>query len=121
MLAVLTRSVQAEAGYTDLTGLDYSEPAIELARLVARSKGLMRAPAEDGADGDEEEDAPAVDLRLEVCDILAPGAADKYAAQFDLLCDKGTYDAISLHSPGAHLHAGAARTFSLPRTCQIRG
>lgn len=66
-------------GYKRLTGIDYSANAIELASQIA-------------ADQDMNIDYKVLDL-LDVNDIANKLAGKK----FDIVHDKGTYDAISLH------------------------
>jgi len=65
------------AGYSQLTGIDYSESAVQLARLVAADREA--AVTFQTADLLAEEAAPACLLR-----------------QYDVCHDKGTYDAVSL-------------------------
>src|SRR6266851_1331787 len=73
-----------EAGYEPpcLSGLDYSPDAVNLARMVARTRN---------SEG----------IAFHVCDFLselpppAPGHVDALGG-WDLLLDKGTYDAIAL-------------------------
>lgn len=70
-------------GYKHLTGVDYSANAIELAKRIA-------------ADQDMNISYAVVDL-LDANDI-----ADKFGGKkFDIVHDKGTYDAISLHPDNA--------------------
>ena len=78
-----------EAGYDTslMLGVDYSLDSIRLARLVAESHG-------------------AGGLAFEVADFLSGDAPRLPAmeageAEWDLLLDKGTYDAIALASAGA--------------------
>lgn len=71
----------SEEGYTSLTGIDYSEPAIQLAKAVAEQRGLPH-------------------IKYEVVDLLATGDdswVSKNEQQFDVILDKGTFDAISLN------------------------
>lgn len=63
----------ANNGFTNLTGIDYSENAIKLAKSVAEKN--------------------KVDINFEVNNIL-----DGLSRQYDIIFDKGTYDAISLSS-----------------------
>jgi SAM-dependent methyltransferase len=109
-----------EAGYASacLSGLDYSPDAVKLAQMVARARN-------DGSEG----------IVFHVCDFLSeesppahppaisPGSApgcsdinDALVGRWDLLLDKGTYDAIALgeknvdgRSPVAAYPARAAR------------
>ncbi|BFZ10353.1 hypothetical protein BsWGS_13392 [Bradybaena similaris] len=66
-------------GFTDLTGVDYSEGAVSLSRSITQKGGIT-------------------DIKFEVCDILLPASvADLCRCRhFDVCLDKGTYDAISL-------------------------
>ncbi|XP_076253055.1 EEF1A lysine methyltransferase 2 [Rhynchophorus ferrugineus] len=61
----------ANEGYTNLVGVDYSERAVILAQSIAENRGL--------------------NIKYSQCDILQ-GLNDVY----DIVHDKGTYDAISL-------------------------
>ncbi|CAG9765259.1 unnamed protein product [Ceutorhynchus assimilis] len=61
----------ARLDYKKLTGLDYSEPAIKLAKAIAEKDGL--------------------EIHYEVSDVLE-GLPNKY----DVIHDKGTYDAVCL-------------------------
>ncbi|CDS03151.1 hypothetical protein LRAMOSA00553 [Lichtheimia ramosa] len=66
-------------GYQQLTGIDYSEHAITLAKSVAKEQGREH-------------------IHYQVVDLLSiePGSwADSHS--FDIVLDKGTYDAISLN------------------------
>lgn len=66
------------AGYQNTTGIDYSHPSIDLARAIAKRRELG-----------EDEDT------FKVLDILKDDGG-KVENQFKIICDKGTYDAISL-------------------------
>eukprot|EP00250_Pteridium_aquilinum_P005465 c15551_g1_i2 orf=240-1352(+) len=68
----------AKQGFTNLTGTDYSEGAIELAKVVAVRNNYS-------------------DIKFMVDDILET----KLHSQFKLITDKGTLDAIGLHPEGA--------------------
>ena len=62
-------------GYTNLTGVDYSEKGIELAQKIAKDTGH--------------------NISFKVADLLTEkGIAD--LGQFRICHDKGTYDAVSL-------------------------
>jgi SAM-dependent methyltransferase len=123
-----------DAGYASacLSGLDYSPDAVKLARMVARAR-------DDGSEG----------IAFHVCDFLseeppparrppatspasAPGRSDLDALVegWDLLLDKGTYDAIALgekdatgRSPVAAYPARALRSLKengyLLITCKL--
>lgn len=67
----------AKKGFSDLTGADYSEGAINLARGVAQRDGFTN-------------------INFLVDDILE----SKLQKQFSLVVDKGTLDAIGLHPDG---------------------
>ncbi|GFO07459.1 protein-lysine N-methyltransferase mettl10 [Plakobranchus ocellatus] len=73
-----------EEDFMDLTGVDYSEAAIQLATDVAAKAGVT-------------------DISFEVCDILNEESVSNLIQEgkdkFDICLDKGTYDAISLHDP----------------------
>jgi SAM-dependent methyltransferase len=63
-----------------LLGIDYSEGAVQLAQSVAQSRNLMA-------------------ITFRVCDFLhenPPLLADDQNGAWDLILDKGTYDAIAL-------------------------
>lgn len=64
----------AEAGFANLTGVDYSQKAIDLARMVLNDNNLSN-------------------VKLEVCDVLDNTLPHGYK----VVHDKGTYDAISLN------------------------
>ncbi|KAJ1769818.1 Protein-lysine N-methyltransferase efm4 [Coemansia sp. RSA 1813] len=70
----------ASEGYTSLVGTDYSAQAVELAKRIAKNKGL---------------DSVIVYM---VQDFLDPQDVARVAGsdKFDLVLDKGTYDAICL-------------------------
>ncbi|XP_078431397.1 S-adenosyl-L-methionine-dependent methyltransferases superfamily protein [Wolffia australiana] len=67
----------AKLGFTDLTGTDYSEGAVELAQSLAARAGFPG-------------------IKFLVDDILET----KLERQFDLVMDKGTLDAVGLHPDG---------------------
>ncbi|KAM0960552.1 hypothetical protein ACFX2I_025477 [Malus domestica] len=68
----------SKQGFSDLTGTDYSEGAIDLARSLADRDGLPN-------------------IKFLVDDILET----KLERQFQLVVDKGTLDAIGLHPDGS--------------------
>lgn len=68
----------AKQGYSDLTGTDYSEAAVELARHLAIRNGFTN-------------------INFLADDVLE----SKLQRQFRLVNDKGTLDAIGLHPDGA--------------------
>lgn len=70
----------AKRGYSNLTGVDYSEGAVQLARSIA-----------------DKEEVACIDYQ--VADLIADDCTRKYTCltrQYKLVIDKGTYDAISL-------------------------
>ncbi|KAL8843968.1 MAG: hypothetical protein Q9176_001663 [Flavoplaca citrina] len=76
--------LRSEGGFTgSMLGIDYSPASIELATRVARQKGY---------DTDEE-------IRFREWDILWEPTAENgwEEGQFDVVLDKGTFDAISLN------------------------
>ena len=76
-------------GFTDVTGVDYSPEAIELARKIAAKHGYS-----------------TTQVKFETCDILADPAdatLPLHGRTFDVLFDKGTYDAVSLDPEGAKI------------------
>eukprot|EP00105_Crassostrea_gigas_P016275 XP_011433606.1 PREDICTED: protein-lysine N-methyltransferase mettl10 [Crassostrea gigas] len=70
----------AKRGYSNLTGVDYSEGAVQLARSIADKKEVAC-------------------IDYQVADLIADDCTRKYTCltrQYKLVIDKGTYDAISL-------------------------
>ncbi|XP_031499733.1 uncharacterized protein LOC116264001 [Nymphaea colorata] len=67
----------AKQGFSDLTGTDYSEGAVDLARNLADRDGFPH-------------------IHFQVDDVLET----KLEKQFQLVTDKGTFDAIGLHPDG---------------------
>lgn len=67
----------------DLVGVDYSEASVQLARRIAEQK-------HDEPQGD------VVQLHFERWDLLQESPGDWLAEGFDVVLDKGTFDAISL-------------------------
>ncbi|RZC36998.1 Methyltransf 31 domain containing protein [Asbolus verrucosus] len=63
----------AVQGYTNLHGIDYSEDAIILAKSIAQKQDFQ--------------------IQYSTCNIL-----ERLEGQFDIIHDKGTYDAISLNA-----------------------
>ncbi|KAF9347182.1 hypothetical protein BGX26_001323 [Mortierella sp. AD094] len=85
----------AELGFEDLTGIDYSPAAIQLARAVATDKELDHVIKYEAVDFLAEKET------LEWCTQQAVAATSSTEQvgpkKFMVLLDKGTYDAISLH------------------------
>lgn len=81
-----------EAGYdaSRLTGIDYSQGSVDLSAAIAKQR--------------DEDEAPAyTDITFAVCDFLdpessipPPGNEGTGDGVWDLILDKGTYDAMSL-------------------------
>lgn len=68
----------ANRDFKNLTGIDYSEKAIILAKEVAKKLDVQSV------------------IRYIVCDVLQP----TFQGAFDVIVDKGTYDAVSLSEDG---------------------
>ncbi|XP_046542551.1 EEF1A lysine methyltransferase 2-like [Haliotis rubra] len=69
-----------EEGYRDLTGVDYSGAAVQLARNIADKEGMT-------------------DIKYETADLIRDvreGALTCRCGHYKVCVDKGTYDAISL-------------------------
>ncbi|XP_078080501.1 EEF1A lysine methyltransferase 2 [Mustelus asterias] len=64
----------AKSGFTNLTGIDNSSTAVDLAKAIAEKEGVRS-------------------LKLQVADFLHPAPN---ISQYDICIDKGTFDAISL-------------------------
>lgn len=76
-------------GFSNVTGVDYSPDAIELAKKIASKHGYT-----------------TTQIKFEECDILADpadAAFPLHGRKFDVLFDKGTYDAVSLDPEGARV------------------
>lgn len=69
----------AREDFSHLTGIDYSANAIDLSKSIAADQGL--------------------NIEYHVLDLLSKQNIDEVLPnrQFDIVHDKGTYDAISLH------------------------
>lgn len=84
----------------DLTGVDYSEGSVELAKKVEeqrRANGWRGADDDDDEEDDEEISAAEVDDRpvsWRTVDLLRSTLSE----QWDLVLDKGTFDALALSS-----------------------
>lgn len=83
----------AELGFEDLTGIDYSPAAIELAKAVAEDKEVDHIIKYEAVDFLAEKET------LEWCVHQAAPGSDGHGEpkKFKVMLDKGTYDAISLH------------------------
>ncbi|KAL8286973.1 hypothetical protein RQP46_003979 [Phenoliferia psychrophenolica] len=67
-----------DAGYTSITGIDYSEASINLARAISKRR-----------------DVPLDAATFAIRDVLS-AEVDPTAPRYELVCDKGTYDGICL-------------------------
>uniref|UniRef100_A0A7E4W6J5 Protein-lysine N-methyltransferase n=1 Tax=Panagrellus redivivus TaxID=6233 RepID=A0A7E4W6J5_PANRE len=67
-------------GYTNLTGVDYCEAAVELSRKAARA----------------EETVGSTKIEFAVADLIANETDPALKGRFQVILDKGTWDAISL-------------------------
>lgn len=78
-----------EAGYTGgtLKGIDYSADAIKLSQAIARSRDMQNG------------------VVFQLCDFLEEDLEDGW----DLILDKGTYDAMALGKKGEDGRAPNAR------------
>ncbi|XP_043247564.1 EEF1A lysine methyltransferase 2-like [Amphibalanus amphitrite] len=72
------------AGYTDVTGVDYAADAVKLARMVAEDKKV--AVTFETADFMSVSTSESAGTELPAC----------LRRQYDVVHDKGTYDAVSL-------------------------
>jgi SAM-dependent methyltransferase len=101
----------AELGFEDLTGIDYSPAAIQLAQKIAQDKELDHVIHYEAVDFLAEKET------LEWCTKQSSSSNDSNSSgntdppspkKFMVLLDKGTYDAISLHSKNKKEAAAAA-------------
>lgn len=94
----------AELGFEDLTGIDYSPAAIELAKAVAEDKEVDHIIKYEAVDFLAEKET------LEWCTQQAVSATEGHGEpkKFMVMLDKGTYDAISLHQKNKADAAAAA-------------
>ena len=74
----------------ELVGVDYSDASVQLARQIESRRQEAWAAAND------ETDASPSNLRFETWDILGESPGDWLGEGFDIVHDKGTFDAISL-------------------------
>ncbi|KAK5173726.1 Protein-lysine N-methyltransferase efm4 [Saxophila tyrrhenica] len=84
MLFCLRDTEDDEPWCGDMVGVDYSTASVQLARRIAAQK--------QSDDADE----PLGPLRLECWDLLSSPPGDWLEDGFDVVLDKGTFDAISL-------------------------
>ncbi|KAI9727689.1 MAG: hypothetical protein M1828_005917 [Chrysothrix sp. TS-e1954] len=88
-------ALQDEGWKAQMIGVDYSEKSVELAnRILERRRHDQAAEAPDGEGSGT---VTSSDLRFLVWDILKQDAAPWLQNGFDIILDKGTFDAISLN------------------------
>ncbi|KAI0707362.1 S-adenosyl-L-methionine-dependent methyltransferase [Earliella scabrosa] len=106
-----------EAGYAPqaICGVDYSADAVKLAQAIARSKSAACA-SEDDDEGDSASPLKDADkITFATCDFLAEdvpplegmSSGGGGVAIWDLVLDKGTFDAIALAEKDESGHAPA--------------
>ncbi|KAG0335061.1 hypothetical protein BG004_000157 [Podila humilis] len=94
----------AELGFEDLTGIDYSPAAIQLAQQVAKDKELDHVIRYAPVDFLAEKET------MEWCtsEQKNQDGSEPTPKKFRVMLDKGTYDAISLHQKNKRDEAAAA-------------
>ncbi|QIW95588.1 hypothetical protein AMS68_001106 [Peltaster fructicola] len=70
----------------DMVGVDYSVPSIDLARQIASQRQIEPS------------------IQFETCDLLCEEPGEWLQGGFDLVLDKGTFDAISLMPQSGEVH-----------------
>lgn len=91
-----------EAGYQpdQICGVDYSEDAVTLAKNIAKARAQDAQDSDDERSDSEEEDKAIASERINfrVCDFLKEVAPslDGQSGGWDLVLDKGTFDAMAL-------------------------
>ena len=79
--------LREEGGFTNrLIGVDYSRSSVELCKQLAQQKGLALGSSLDGR--------TCIDFAL--WDILHSNPRPEWVEGFDVVIDKGTFDAVSL-------------------------
>ena len=79
-------SIRDEGYKAELLGIDYTEASVELANQIQRARRTR----------DEEPSEGLEDIRFEVADIFSQEVFEWSHGGFDVVLDKGTFDAISL-------------------------
>jgi SAM-dependent methyltransferase len=90
LLSFLTSPSTSQPQAYHLTGIDYSPLSATLSRSIEQSRRQALAEEEDGDDEDDILNPVEVDWRTG--DLLQ----DNFAERWDLVLDKGTYDALCL-------------------------
>jgi SAM-dependent methyltransferase len=92
----------------DMVGVDYSPRSIELARQIDEQRRAALRAQEDENDESNDHNADGssalpgfANITLHVWDLLTDSVGDWLGDGFDVVLDKGTFDAISLMSPEA--------------------
>lgn len=92
----------SSAGYTSLTGVDYSSSSIELAQSILSAR-LSAASSPENTDEEDEEEQKSLASpppNFFVADVLEVALGEKVQGvtdeKWDLVTDKGTYDAVCL-------------------------
>ena len=88
----------AEAGYalSSLHGIDYSQGAVQLARNISATKGFAGSDEEGEGKGKSPISFEKSDFLTQDPPFPLSSSEEESVAVWDLLLDKGTYDAIAL-------------------------
>ncbi|KAF9102119.1 hypothetical protein BGX29_004933 [Mortierella sp. GBA35] len=87
----------AELGFEDLTGIDYSPAAIELAKAVAADKEVDHIIKYEAVDFLAEKETLEWCTQQQQATATGDQGGEGEPKKFMVMLDKGTYDAISLH------------------------